>query len=92
MSDLDKTKRPAVCDAWDAFRAQPALLERLNKQEEELATLKTHNRVLADKFNQAIQQRDSWMENAGQQLQEKLCLEDRLEELQSRKWWQLLFS
>lgn len=92
MSELDKTKRPAVCDAWDAYRAQPALIERLDKQEQEIAKLKGHNQLLADKFNQAIKQRDSWMENAGKQLQEKLCLEDLIEELKSRKWWQLILS
>lgn len=85
MSELDKTKRPAVCDAWDAYRKQPELLEKIEQ-------LDQANKLLADKFNQAIAQRDTWTEKSADYMNQALNLNRRLAEIQKRSWWQRLLN
>lgn len=82
---MARSHRVAVKDAWDAFRAQPALLERLDAQEQELARLKLDNRTLANGINSANYYREEWRKTAGRYWNE-------LETLKSQKWWQRLFN
>ncbi len=84
---MARSKRVAVNDAWAAFRAQPALLERLDKQEQEqeLAKLKLENRTLANGINNANYYREEWRKTASAHWKE-------LEALKNRSWWQRLFN
>lgn len=82
---MARSHRIAVQDAWAAYKAQPALIERLDAQEQELGTLKQHNRVLADAVNQAIGQRDDWMGKAAEYL-------SLLTQLKKRTWLQRLLN
>lgn len=82
---MARSKRVAVVDAWAAFRAQPALLERLDKQEQELAKLKLENRTLANGINNANYYREEWRKTASNYWKE-------LEALKNRTWWQRLFN
>ena len=82
---MARSKRIAVQDAWAAYKAQPALIERLDAQEQELGTLKQHNRVLADAVNQALAQRDDWIDKAAEYL-------TVLKQLKNRTWLQRLLN
>lgn len=82
---MARSHRIAVKDAWAAYRAQPELIDRLNKQEQELGTLKQDNRVLANAVNQALAQRDDWIDKAA----EYLAL---LNEIKKRTWLQRLLN
>lgn len=70
MTELDKAKRPAVCDAWDAYRARPELLAKIDQ-------LEKANQLLANRFNQAIAQRDDWIDKAAEYLKTMDALSHR---------------
>lgn len=82
---MARSHRVAVKDAWEAFRAQPVLLERLDAQEQEIARLKIDNRTLANAINNANFYREEWHKTA-------LRYWGELDELKRRKWWQRLFN
>lgn len=94
MEETNQTlkKRPAVCAAWNALRDQPTLHAILEQQVQEIATLKQHNRLLADKFNQAIGQRDDWILKCEILNIDKDLLKMKIRWLKQRKWWQVLFK
>lgn len=77
MNDAVK-KRAAVCDAWDAYRKQPALLGEIER-------LDRANKLLANRFNQAIAQRDTAISILDGYRKKMIKFENR-------RWWQRLFS
>lgn len=82
---MARSHRIAVQDAWAAYKAQPALIERLDAQEQELARLKLDNRKLATGINNANFYREEWEKTAQRYWGE-------LEALKNRPWWQRLFN
>lgn len=82
---MARSHRIAVKDAWAAYRAQPELIARLNKQQQEIARLKLENRTLSSGINNARFHREEWRKTA-------LAYWKELEALKKCTWWQRLFN